>query len=103
MCKKIQELNTEIHEIHEIPIEIQALNNEIHEIYNIPIKIGQDVESYKSKISLLEKEIINTMKNPLKDSDILLNWTNKCKAINEKKKAIKRLKNAMIRFLKLTE
>ena len=60
--------------------------------------ILENIAYYELKSKILTIEILNTMKNPLKEGDIIKNWDNKCKEINQKKKAQKRFNNYIKRL-----
>lgn len=60
--------------------------------------ILENIAHYELKSQILTIEILNTMKNPLKEGNIINNWNNKCKAINQKKKAQKRFNNYIKRL-----
>ena len=59
----------------------------------ICFNILENIAYYELKSKILTIEILNTMKNPLKQGDIIQNWSNKCRAIKQKQKAQKRFSN----------
>lgn len=62
----------------------------------VMLNILNNIAYYEQISKILTIEILNTMKNPLKQGDVIKNWNNKCRAIKQKQKA----KRRMIRYIK---
>ena len=77
-------------------MEVYFMNSNDKEIYSKQIIVR--MKYIKAKLDKLEIEITHTMINPLKDGDVLINWNNKCKAIKQKQKSVKRMKRNLFRL-----
>lgn len=62
------------------------------------LNILNNIAYYEQKSKALTIEILNTMKNPLREGNIIQNWNNKCRSIKQKQKGQRRFNNYIKRL-----